>query len=131
MHDTVEIFRLASGLARYAGARQAVTAQNIANADTPGYRARDLAPFAEVVDEAPVASLKTTRAGHLARPSTGESFSLATRIDATSPASPNGNSVSLDTEMLRAAEIRQQHDMALSVYRSALGVLRSALGRGR
>ena len=46
------------------------------------------------------------------------------------PSAPNGNTVSLETEMVRATEVRHQHEMALSVYQSALGVLRTSLGRG-
>jgi flagellar basal-body rod protein FlgB len=42
---------------------------------------------------------------------------------------PNGNSVSLEREMMRAAETRQSHDMALAVYGTARGILRAALGR--
>ncbi|WP_245657082.1 FlgB family protein [Meinhardsimonia xiamenensis] len=132
MHDGLEIFRLASGLARHAGARQAVVATNIANADTPGYRARDLVPFSEVLAEQPPHPWKATRAGHFAMDGErAEESAHLIRVDVASPAAPNGNSVSLDTEMMRSAEVRQQHDLALSVYRSALGVLRSALGRGR
>ena len=41
MFEGLEIFQLAGGVARHAASRQAVVAQNIANADTPGYRARD------------------------------------------------------------------------------------------
>jgi flagellar basal-body rod protein FlgB len=44
---------------------------------------------------------------------------------------PNGNSVSLESEMVKAAEVRQQHDMALSIYRSTSDILKLALGRGR
>ena len=47
MFEGLEIFQLAGATARHAAARQAVVAQNIANADTPGYRARDVADFAE------------------------------------------------------------------------------------
>jgi flagellar basal-body rod protein FlgB len=43
---------------------------------------------------------------------------------------PNGNTVSLEAEMVRMAEIRQAHDMALAVQRSVSGITRAALGRG-
>ena len=46
-------------------------------------------------------------------------------------ASPNGNTVSLETEMIKATEVRQQHDLALATYRGGLDLLRTALGRGR
>jgi flagellar basal-body rod protein FlgB len=44
-------------------------------------------------------------------------------------ASPNGNSVSLETEMVKAVDVKQQHDMALSIYRSVSEIIRASLGR--
>jgi flagellar basal-body rod protein FlgB len=43
--------------------------------------------------------------------------------------SPNGNTVSLETEMVRAVEVKQQHDMALAVYRTVSDIVRTSLGR--
>ena len=42
---------------------------------------------------------------------------------------PNGNSVSLETEMLRAVDVQRQHSLALAIYRSGLSVLRTAISR--
>ena len=115
MFDRLEIFALASAQARHAAARQAVVAQNIANADTPGYRARDLAAFSEMI--------RRIEARDLDGP-------LPLRvIDAGTPASPNGNTVSLELEMLRGVEAQRAHDRALRVYGAALGILRASLGR--
>jgi len=109
MFGKLEVTRMAQALAAHAGARQGVIAQNIAHADTPGYRARDLTPFED-----------TYRAGNrpdaLVRPVPGA-------------ASPNGNSVSLETEMVKAVDVKQQHDMALSIYRSVSEIIRASLGR--
>jgi flagellar basal-body rod protein FlgB len=116
MFDTLEIFGLAQAQARHAAARQAVVAQNIANADTPGYRAHDLTPFADMVR------------GLDARAGGFPDLAIRT-VDAGGPASPNGNTVSLETEMLRGIEAQRSHSRALRVYESALTVLRSSLGR--
>ena len=42
MYESLDIFRTAAAMARHAGARQTVVAENIANADTPGYAGRDI-----------------------------------------------------------------------------------------
>ena len=42
----INVLSLASALAAHASARQQVIAENVAHADTPGYRARDIADFA-------------------------------------------------------------------------------------
>ena len=116
MFDRLEIFALASAQARHAAARQAVVAQNIANADTPGYRARDVADFAE-----------TWRALQ-GRADPGGPLPLRV-VDAGTPAAPNGNSVSLELEMLRGVEAQRSHDRALRVYGAALAILRATIGR--
>lgn len=130
MYGKLEIFQIAQGLAQHASARQSAVATNVANADSPGYRARDIAPFAEVFDTGNTASsLRKTRAGHFE--ASGTSDTRFQTIDRPGPSSPNGNTVSLETEMMKAVEVRHDHEMALSVYQTSLGILRTSLGRGR
>lgn len=126
MFDTLDVFRMAGAMARHAGSRQALVAANIANADTPGYRARDVAAFAESYAAPAAPDLRMTRAGHqsLAGPAGGPRV-----IDAPGPSSPNGNTVALETEMFRSVDAKRQHDRALAVYRASLDLARSSLGR--
>jgi len=42
---------------------------------------------------------------------------------------PNGNSVSVENELLRSVDIRRQHDHSIAIYRSTLSILRTSLGR--
>jgi len=114
MFNKLEILGLAQARAQYSAARQMQVATNIANADTPGFRARDVAPFDQVF-----------RAG--GGDARGQ-MNLRT-IDAGGPESPNGNTVSLEMEMVRSVEAQRDHERALSVYRSAINVLRAGLGR--
>lgn len=127
MFDKLEIFKMAQGMATHAAARQSVLSQNIANADTPGYRAKDVAAFADIYREAPkTGSLRQTRDGHLSS-STTDSVSAQFAVEAS--VAPNGNSVSLEEEMVKAAETKGQHDTALAIYKSALGIMRSSIGK--
>lgn len=127
MFDKIEILQLAQGLAAHSAARQSVVARNIANADTPGFKAQDIAPFAESYGQQKTASLRSTRAGHIGGP--GRSAEPATTLTPSAESSPNGNSVSLEGEMVKASETRYQHDLALAVYKSTLGIIRMSLGR--
>ncbi|MBF9050991.1 FlgB family protein [Roseobacter sp. HKCCD9010] len=117
MLDNIEIFGLAQARARHAAARQAVTATNVANADTPGYRAQDIAAFERVFTRGSGSAAEAARAMQF------------TTFDARGAASPNGNTVSLEAEMLRSVEAQRAHSRALTVYQSALTVLRTSLGR--
>jgi len=123
MIENMPIFQLASGLTRYASDRQALTAQNIANADTPGYKARDLVPFEDSFAAKSALEMRATRSGHIGG---------GTRTVFVSPfgvESPNGNTVSLESEMIRSAEVRQQYDMAIGIYQKSLQILRTSMGR--
>ncbi len=125
MFENLDVFRLSGAMAAHAGARQAVTATNIANADTPGYRAQRLGDFAASYADGGLA-LRTSRPGHLA----GDAATAAARAaDAGGEAAPNGNTVSLETEMLASVDAAREHSRALAIYRHGLTVLRTALGR--
>lgn len=126
MFETPQIMRMAQQMARHASARQVIIAENVAHADTPGYKARDIPHFAKTLDSG--FALRMTRAGHLESASAAPGFTP--RPDpATLTHNPNGNTVSLEQQMMRAAETRASHDMALSVYSAARGILRTALGK--
>jgi len=128
MQLNLDILNLARATAIDASKRQNVVASNIANADTPGYRARILQPFSTTFQNSSDAmAMRQTRPGHLAAsndsPLSGQlEFSKA-------EASPNGNTVSLETEMTKAAEIKQQYEMALTIYKKSMDILRTSLGR--
>ena len=126
MYESLDIFRTAAAMARYAGARQAVVAENIANADTPGYRARSLGPFSETYDPNADSALRATRPGHMQAEG---SASSARPTLSDEEASPNGNSVSLETEMLNGVEVAREFNQALAIYKHALGIIRTSLGR--
>ena len=122
MNEPLEVTRLARALAVHSGARLALIAENVANADTPGYRARDLPDFSDIFEQS-APSLRQTRPGHL--PAITDS---PAPIEMNGIASLDGNTVSLETELVRAAEVRQDHAMALAIYRSTSDIVRSALG---
>jgi len=129
MLEEIDLFRLSHTMARHAGARQAVVAQNMAHADTPGYAARDIAPFSAHLEAGPGFAPRATRPGHLNGSPAGALPGFEPRIDRAAVRDPNGNSVSLESEMLRGVEVSRQHNRALAIYRSGLNVLRAAIGR--
>jgi flagellar basal-body rod protein FlgB len=125
MFENLELLKMAGAMSQRAGARMSVVAQNIANADTPGFKAMDLPSFAETYDESG-AAMRATRSGHFATDA-GAAEPSARRAKGT--AAPNGNTVSLEQEMVKTATIRQDHEMALSIYRASTDILRASLGR--
>lgn len=124
MFEKLEITRMAQALAAHDGARMAVLARNLAHADTPGYNAQDLPDFVTVYENPPLA-MRASRAGHLhAAEGAGVTPGLVKGAQA-----PNGNTVSLEREMVKAVETRQSHEMAMAIYRATSDVVRASLGR--
>lgn len=124
MFQNLDIFRTAMAMARHAGRAQAISTQNIANADTPNYRARALPPFEQTLQRS-MTEPRATRAGHLL----GMPGQEADVIERKGKQDPNGNTVSLELEMVEAVGAKRQHDRALAIYRNSLNIIRSSLGR--
>ena len=124
MIEDVNILKLASAMARHAAARHNVLSENIANADTVDYKAKDIEPFAE-------AYARTYK--HAAMSGDGGlSKTPEWRFETvTTPgvASPNGNTVSIEDQMMRSIEAQQDHQAATAIYRKAIGIMRMTLGR--
>ena len=107
-----------SALAGHAEKRHALIAENIANADTPGFKAKDLQPFSEIYKKAAEHGQKITalEAG-------------VKLMDGADIASPNGNTVSLEQQTMLAAQTKGDHEMALAVYRKSLEMMKMAIGK--
>lgn len=126
MFDRIETLRMASSMTAHATERQKLIAQNVANADTPGFRARDLARFSETYRSGVAVEMRATRPTHV----TGVSWGGAGRPkDLASEPAPNGNTVSLEDEMIRIAQAKREFDLSLAVTRSSLSMIRTSLGR--
>jgi len=111
--------------------RQRLLAENIANADTPGYRPRDLTPldFGRQVQQASgQLQLALTAPGHLA--TTGRAgSSFATDRSGKYDVKPTGNAVNLEDEMMKVAANQMDHQAAISLYARSMGLLKTAIGK--
>lgn len=111
--------------------RQDVLSENVANADTPGYVARDLKPldFEQALGQtANGAALVTTNARHIAiTPSHDGKFENQETPDQES--SPNGNSVALEAEMVKVSETQAQFQAAANLYAKAMSLMKTAIGQ--
>ena len=126
MLESLNLTRMAEALAEHAASRMDQIARNVAQANTPGYKAMDLPDFAQVYDSGPQGGMRATKAGHITAAKTAtEAIPQA----AAGAAAPNGNTVSLEREMVKSVSVRQEHDMALAVYSHARDILRASLGR--
>ena len=127
MFQNLNLFRTSHAMAVHSGHRQSVVAENLANADTPGYRARDIASFKETMRTPDGSAHRATRVGHLM--GSINSTDLKVEEDRNAVGDPNGNTVSLEGEMLKAVDIKKQHDRALAIYKSSMNIIRMSISR--
>ncbi|RQH06841.1 flagellar basal body rod protein FlgB [Bradyrhizobium sp. RP6] len=110
------LFELASSQARYLELRQSTIATNVANANTPGFRARDVEPFNKVLDGMPV-RLATRSPSHM-QLSAAETDTRATAKKDSWEVVHSGNSVSLEQEMIKGSDVNRDYSMNSAIVRS-------------
>lgn len=123
------LIRLMNDKMAYLGQRQAVLAQNVANANTPGYAAKDLAPFtfADAMRDASP-GMKVTNARHIV-PASMAGVNAATKTAASFEILPSGNSVDLEQQAMEVSKNATDYQSILAVYRKFIGLFRIALGK--
>lgn len=117
-----DVFALAEKRFAWIDQRQGVLAQNIANANTPGYAAKDIKPFGEVL--AAAAGQTATGSGIVLA-----SSAAVTKDPASSDKSLDGNAVALDEQLEKVAETDTAQQLASNLYKKYVGLFRTAIGR--
>ncbi len=132
----IPLFALAMDRMAWLDRRQQVLADNIANADTPKFRPSDVTPFE--AERAlglggggtlmPVATSPMHLAG--ARPLGGAAAVAVVHSRNPDETTPSGNAVVLEEQMMKVAETQADYQMATSLYRKYMDMLKLAIGRG-
>jgi flagellar basal-body rod protein FlgB len=109
--------------------RQRVLAENVANADTPNYRAKDLAPpdFSHEIQLASLA-LDSTNPLHITAP-TGGGSTFAADSSGRYQIRPRGNSVTHEDEMMKVASNQMDYEAVTSLYTRSLALIKIAIGK--
>ena len=113
----MQIFSIASQRAQWLAARLGVIAGNVANASTPGYRAREITPFSAVLENRQ-AHMARTHAAHLNMAGEAQGARFEAREAAAARMSHSGNTVSLEKEMLEGAETVRAYQLNTSLVRA-------------
>lgn len=124
----VGLFALADQRLQWLGAREAVLAANVANADTPGWQARDVQSFAAWLGNGaatPAGQPVRTNPMHLA----GRANGVAGGHALVGEHAPDGNQVSLDQQLEKIVQTDTQHETVTALYQKYLGMFRMTLGR--
>ncbi len=112
----IQLFELTSKQAHWLTVRQSVIAGNIANANTPGYAARDVAAFQAVL-QGTVSRMSATNPGHIRE----ESLRGSVKSDSVQDGIeilPSGNSVALADELSKTGEIKRLYELNAGLVKS-------------
>ncbi|HQT77242.1 MAG: hypothetical protein B7Z80_08125 [Rhodospirillales bacterium 20-64-7] len=142
MLEEIDLFRLMGNRMRYLTERQSVVARNVANADTPGYQAQDTTPFtfnsallrtggmASNAGHAPALTLARTEPGHIGVAPTSAALQSATKNTSTNE-KPDGNTVSLEEQMIKSTDIANGFALANAAYTKSLSLMKIAIDPGK
>lgn len=113
-------------------ARQSLLAENVANAETPGYKGRDLKAFGfeEHMRDLSTAKIETaaTQPMHITVQGTGAD-GFGSRQANSFEITPEGNGVSLEDEMMKVTSNQMDYQAITAVYTRSLRILKTALGK--
>ena len=109
------VLQALKGKLRFHEARQKVLAENVANAETPGYAARDITAV--------------TSPMHIAAPAIGNGTPYRTQKVDGYEVTPDGNAVSLEDQMMKVTSNQMDYQTVTSLYQRSLGLLKTAVGK--
>jgi flagellar basal-body rod protein FlgB len=131
--NKIPLFAAMNRRMTWLGQRQELLAQNIANADTPGYVAHDFKPqnFSDVLKSGGVGAplpMRATAGGHLG----GVSADGKPRSEKTPGPEKllSGNAVTLEEEMMKTAQTAMDFQLTTNLYKKHISMIKTALGRG-
>lgn len=124
----MSFFQLASQRMSWLGARQAVISENIANADTPNYRAKEISGFDQMLQaRTPTQGLAVTDAQHI-RTTASTPAGVRVETDETAWESAlDGNNVALEQQTIKSAEVAGSYRLAAQLYRKGHDLLTVAV----
>jgi flagellar basal-body rod protein FlgB len=126
------VFSALTDKMRWHQTRQGLLAENVANAETPGYRGRDLKQydFADRVGAMSSTSISTmaTQKMHFSV-SSGEAGGFNAQRMANFEITPEGNGITLEDEMMKVTTNMMDYQAATTIYQKSVRILRVALGK--
>ena len=111
------VLDLAARKASWLLSRENQVAQNVANANTPGYKTTDLTPFEASLQTASL-QLTTTSTRHISIPQSEFQITSEETTTEKSDTFLSGNNVSLESEMMKGGEINRAYSLNAAVVKA-------------
>jgi len=132
--SSLTLFSTLKGKLNYLSERQAVLAQNVANVDTPDYRAKDVTPpdfqkmaMAASQGTAQKLPLMVTSPKHIMPAASGNTAYKIENRKNTYEKNPDGNNVSIEEEMMKVAQNQAEYSKSLNLYQKMVSLFSTAI----
>ncbi|WP_112809451.1 flagellar basal body rod protein FlgB [Ensifer sp.] len=112
----IQLFELASRQAQWLTVRQNVVAGNIANANTPHYKAKDVKPFESVLQNTGIQMAATNKA-HFTESLEASQVAEVGMLDGVQ-VQQSGNSVAIEQEMMKTGEIKRDYELSAGLVKA-------------
>lgn len=112
----IQLFELASKQAEWLTVRQSVISGNVANANTPTYRAKDVTPFENVLQNTDM-PMAATNPMHFTDTS-ADTYVVQSKTDDGSAAQLDGNSVDLSDELMKEGMVKRDYDLNTGIVKA-------------
>lgn len=125
------LFKMARQKMSWLGQRQVVLAQNIANANTPNYRSKELEKldFDRELKQVRPVRLASTSGNHLSGTVTPPEHRVEkVRLRDVYEVNPDGNSVVMEEQLMKLSENQMDYQLASNIYQKHMKMFRMALG---
>jgi flagellar basal-body rod protein FlgB len=131
--SNLPLFSLIAQRMGWLSERHKVLAENVANVDTPNYKARDVKPmdFAALASKAGARLGPATTDPRHIQPSGGSATKSTVTKDAKAEATLSGNTVSLESELMKVADTAMDYQLVTNLYRKQIGMLKAVIGRSQ
>lgn len=132
--ENISLFQAMNAKMGYLAERQKIISQNVANADTPGYMSQDLrkVDFSKMVENISKNKMHVTmdinNPQHMVAPDQSPNPKMA-KSKTPYEVKPDGNSVVLEEQMVKASDVQMNYTLMLNLYRDAADMIKTSLGK--
>lgn len=131
--ENIALFKALGAKMQYLGQRQRLISQNIANADTPGYKPKDLKPvnFGSALKDAQSANkgviMASTNPAHMGPGSSSQNVK-SEKMKKVYEVAPAGNAVVMEEQLVNSGQVQTDYNLMTSLYQKNVRMIKIALG---
>ncbi|MDB5490847.1 MAG: Flagellar basal-body rod protein FlgB [Micavibrio sp.] len=129
------LFQALGAKMNYLDQRQKVISQNIANANTPDYKPKDLekvdfsSALSSITGDTSTITPDMTNKMHLSPNALPTDEAKSQQMKKTYDVTPTGNAVVMEEQMVKSTETMTDYNLMTAIYQKNVNMMRTALGR--